>query len=192
MGGDQAFLFGYTPSEVLYDNPCSVGQNMLFSMDEDGDITHRFATYFGARLLTQEWTMPAGSWHEIYPVVSSARNGKGEQLVTGYAVYRPDGLWSLLLINKDSKEAYNVRVRFRNEASNTTKSFEGQADLYQFSGAQYELNNDANEPYPIKAEAPQHSILNGTETKSFQLPAYSLSVIRGPGPAIERHRRKLP
>ena len=60
LGGDQAFLYGYTPSEVLHDSPCAPGQNMLFSMDEDGEITHRFATYFGAQLLTQEWTMPDG------------------------------------------------------------------------------------------------------------------------------------
>src|SRR5207247_6461796 len=55
LGGDQVFLFGYTPSQVLYDS-CSPGNNMLFSMDDVGNITHRFATYFGARLLTREWT----------------------------------------------------------------------------------------------------------------------------------------
>src|SRR2546430_6824598 len=54
LGGDQAFLFGYTPGYIDRDFPCTAGNNMLFSMDGDGHITHRFATYFGARLLSQE------------------------------------------------------------------------------------------------------------------------------------------
>jgi hypothetical protein len=186
MGGDQAFLYGYTPSEVLHDNPCSAGQNMLFSMDEGGNITHRFATYFGAQLLTQEWTMPAGSWHEIYPAVANVRNAKGEQLVTAYAVYRPDGLWSLLLINKDPDRDYNLRVIFRNGANKVTSGFSGQVDLYQFSGAQYELNNVTNDPFPIKAEPPQHTVSEGSEIGSFAIPAYSVTVIRGAGLRIER------
>jgi hypothetical protein len=191
LGGDQAFLYGYTPSEVLHDNPCGTpGQNMLFSMDDDGDITHRFATYFGAQLLTQEWTMPGNGQHEIYPAASNIRNRKGEDIVTAYAVHRPDGLWSLLLINKDPKRSYNVRVSFRNEAKKSSASFTGAVDVYQFSGAQYQLNDDLDDPYPIKAEAPQHTVIEGSETKTFELPAYSLTVIRGSGPKIEIQKQK--
>jgi len=180
MGGDQAFLYGYTPSEVLHDNTCgTAGQNMLFSMDEDGEITHRFATYFGAQLLTQEWTMPGEGWHELYPAVANVPNRKGEQLVTAYAVHRPDGLWSLLLINKDPDHAYQVQVSFRNELTKITSSFNGPVDLYQFSGAQYQLNTNAEDPYPIKADSPRHTVIENPETRSFELPSYSLTVIRG-------------
>lgn len=191
LGGEQAFLYGYTPSEVLPDNPCGTpGQNMLFSMDEDGDITHRFATYFGARLLTQEWTMPEGGRHEIYPAAANIRNRKGEQLVTAYAVHRPDGLWSLLLINKDPKRSYQVRVRFQNQANKIAASFTGAVDVFQFSGAQYELNSDADDPYPIRADPPQHTMIEGAGTSTVVLPAYSLTVIRGPGPTIEMQQRR--
>ncbi len=181
MGGDQAFLYGYTPSEVLHDSPCLPGQNMMFSMDEDGKITHRFATYFGAQLLANEWTMPAGGAHEIYPAVSNVRNKKGEALVTAYAVHRPDGLWSLLLINKDPERAYNVQMRFRNEANGIISRFKGGVEIYQFSGAQYEMNSDTNDPYPIRAEPPSHNLLKDG-VGSFHLPPYSLSIVRGVGP----------
>src|SRR5206468_800396 len=55
LGGDQTFLFGYTPGYLDRDYSCTAGNNMLFSLGDDGDIEHRFATYFGARLLAQEW-----------------------------------------------------------------------------------------------------------------------------------------
>jgi hypothetical protein len=190
LGGDQAFLFGYTPAQVLRDSPCTAGNNMLFLMDEDGDIRQTFATYFGAQLMTQEWTMPSGGVHEIYPSVSNLRNKEGEQLVTAYAVHRPDGLWSLMLINKDPNQSYKVRVNFRNESNKRTSTFNGAVDVYQFSGAQYELNNDGDNPQPIKAEPPQHSVVESVKESSIELPAYSLTVIRGPMSKIETQGRK--
>lgn len=183
LGGEQAFLYGYTPSEVLHDS-CSPGQNMLFEMDEDGNITHRFATYFGARLLTQEWTMPSGGRHEIYPATSDVRNQKGEPIVTAYAVHRPDGLWSLLLINKDPQSTYSVQVRFRNESTKSAGSFQGALDVFQYSPEQYQLNEDKNDPYPIKSDLPAHVELQSTRDQVFALPASSLTVIRGDGPVI--------
>ena len=184
MGGDQAFLYGYTPSEALHDNPCSAGQNMLFSMDEDGDMTHRFATYFGAQLLTQEWTMPAGGWHELYPAVSNVRNRKAEQLVTAYAVHRPDGLWSLLLINKDPDRAYRVRVRFETQGRRSPSTLTGALDIYQYSPAQYALNEDKDNPFPVKADPPLHVILQDDPARVMELPAYSITVVRGHGPPV--------
>jgi hypothetical protein len=183
MGGEQAFLYGYTPSEVLHEGSCAPGQNMLFSMDDDGNITHRFATYFGARLLTHEWTRQAGGWHENYPAASNVRNNKGNEIVTAYAVHRPDGLWSLLLINKDPERAYKVQVKFRNERRGSTSAFRGSLDVYQYSPAQYALNDDPINPFPVKADPPAHSVLGAGAL--IDLPAYSLTVVRGVGPRIK-------
>jgi len=179
LGGDQAFLFGYTPSEVLHDNPCSVGQNMLFAMDDDGDIRYRFATYFGAQLLTQQWTIPGGGMHELYPALANTRNQKGEQLVTAYPVYRPDGQWSLLLINKDPDRTYNVRVRFSNKSSGGISAFAGPVDVYQFSGAQYQLSDDKDDPHPLKADPPAHSLVQLSDQSVTGLPPSSLTILRG-------------
>jgi hypothetical protein len=181
LGGDRAFLYGYTPSEVLHDSPCLPGQNMMFSMNDDGNLTHRFATYFGAQLLTQQWTMPAGGTHEIYPAVANVRNQKGEALVTAYAVHRPDDLWSVLLINKDPERVYNVQVRFRNEATKTIATFAGPLELYQYSQAQYVLNDDQQNPFPIKADPPAHTTISNPSA-AVELPAFSITVLRGTGP----------
>ena len=186
LGGDQAFVFGYTPGYVDRDFPCTAGNNMLFSMDNDGDIAHRFATYFGARLVTQEWLKPGDELHEIYPAESNVHNADGEELITAYAVHRPDGLWSLLLINKDPKRAYSVNVVFSGASPRKVSPFKGPVDLFQFSGAQYQLNSDPNNPFPIKANPPAHKVIEKGESKAIDLPAYSLTVVRGVGPRASR------
>lgn len=151
---------------------------MLFFRDDRGHIKKPTATYWGARLLTQEWAQPGDQSHEIYPAVSDVRNGNGDELVTAYALLRPDGLWSLLLINKDPKHAYQVRVRFRNALGRSVSTLAGPVDVFQFSGAQYQLNSDPNNPYPIKAEPPEHHVVDGA-AQSVELPAYSMTVVRG-------------
>jgi hypothetical protein len=181
LGGDQAFLFGYTPGYVDRDFPCTAGNNMLFSMDADGNIKHRFATYFGARLLTREWLQPGDEVHEIYPATSNVRNGEGQELIAAYAVHRPDELWSLLLINKDPKRAFQTGVIFRNPLSRSTGGFLGRLDTFQYSSKQYVLGGTAGNPYPVRAEEPDHRVIQSSPSRPPQvsLPPYSLTVIRG-------------
>jgi hypothetical protein len=154
---------------------------MLFSIDNHDEITHRFATYYGAQMLTQQWVEPTDEWHEMCPVTLSPGQQKGESLVTAYAVYRPDGLWSVLAINKDPKRDYSVRVRFYEETKRGMSSF-NPVDLYQFSSIQYELNTDPDRPYPIRSNPPEHISLKKSPALTVALPRYSLSVMRGTGP----------
>jgi hypothetical protein len=179
LGGDQAFLFGYTPGYVDRDFPCTAGNNMLFSMDDNGNIGHRFATYFGARLLTQEWLQPGDEVHEIYPATSNVRNAEGEELITAYAVHRPDGLWSVLLVNKDPRRAYDASVVFAN--AKDSGEFAGPIDIHQYSRRQYVLSSSPGNPYPIKADDPEHSVVQAASRnqKQISLLPYSLTVIRG-------------
>ena len=186
LGGDQAFLFGYTPGYVDRDFPCTAGNNMLFSLGDSGQIEHRFATYFGARLVTQEWLQPGDEVHEIYPASSNVRDARGNELITAYAVHRPDGLWSLLLINKDPQRTYEVRPFFR--VGKASGSFAGTLDVFQFSKQEYVLGGTQNHPRPIKADGPSHKIIRlrnpgGSATREeadhLSLPPYSLTVVRG-------------
>jgi hypothetical protein len=179
LGGDQAFLFGYTPSEVLREVPCTAGNNMLFSMDEKGNISYRFATYFGARLLTQEWLQPGDQIHEVYPANSDVKDANGNQLITAYAVHRPDGFWSVLLINKDPKRAFKTNVVFRQAGA--IRGFDGQLDVFQYSSKQYLLGGPSNDPFPLRADEPEYRVIQSANSKRMlvSLPPYSLTVIRG-------------
>ncbi len=181
LGGDQAFLFGYPPGYIDRDYSCTAGSNMMFSMDDDGNLDHRFATYFGARLLAQEWLQPGDGVHEIYAAGSDAKNERGEELLTAYAVKRPDGLWSLLLINKDPTRAFTIEPVFRNSSARIRGEFRGKLDVYQFSSKQYELSGSKNDPRPVRADDPEHRIvdLRSGESPKLSLPPYSLTVVRG-------------
>jgi len=185
LGGEAAYLYGYEASQVISEQECSSGNNMLFFSDDDARIRERTATYWGARLLTQEWTGAADKWHEVYPATSTVKNKSGESVVTAYALMRPDGLWSVLLVNKDPAHAYNVRVRFRNLRDRSDLGFKYPIDLLQFSRAQYQLNSDPKNPYPIRAQPPQHTTVESRESE-IVLPPYSLSVVRGVGPEPSR------
>jgi len=176
MGGEAAYLYGYEASEVIKEQECSNGNNMLFFRDDRGRIEKPTATYWGARLLTQQWVQPGDQPHEIYRAVSDVLNGNRDQLITAYAVHRPDGLWALLLINKDPKRAYSVRIRFQDLGQGSMSEFQTPLDIYQYSSAQYQLSADRDNPHPVKAQPPVHS---SVETETLALPAYSLTVVRG-------------
>ena len=180
FGGDQAFLYGYAPDVVIEERNCTAGNNMLFSMDDDGKIEHRFATYFGARLLTQEWLKPGDEMHELYPATSDIRDDDGNELVTAYAVRRLDGLWSLLLINKDAKRTFDVNLSFRAGANKREAKINSPIDVVQYSGEQYQLGGPLKDPYPTRNHPPVHKTIDRAtrEGSSLVLPPFSLTVIR--------------
>jgi len=178
LSGDQAFLFGYTPGYVDRDFPCTAGNNMLFSLEDDR-IESRFATYFGARLLTQEWLKSSDEVYEIYRAGSDALDAEGNALVTAYAARRPNGEWSLLLINKDPQREFQASVSFANRR-NAQKMFRGAVDVFQYSREQDGLGGSQMQPKPLKAGDPEHFIIPASQHPvTVNLPPYSLTVVRG-------------
>jgi hypothetical protein len=181
FGGEQTYLYGYAPDVVLEERNCTAGNNMLFSMDEDGKIEHRFATYFGARLMTQEWLKPGDEPHEIYPATSDVKDENGNELVNAYAVRRPDGLWSLMVINKDVKRAFEVNLLFHSGAERSDPKLKPPVDVIQYSTEQYQLGGPPKNPYPTRNQPPVHKRIESVagENRGIALPPFSLTVIRG-------------
>jgi hypothetical protein len=132
-------------------------------------------------MLTQQWVQPGDQPHEIYPAASDVLNGNHDQMITAYAVHRPDGLWALLLINRDPNRAFQTIVVFRNTSSGSVASFDGPLDLYQYSAQQYILGGTPDNPYPVGSEEPAHKIIQSSDSQTTQisLPPHSLTVIRG-------------
>lgn len=180
MGGESAYLYGYEPSQVIKEQECSSGNNMMFFRDDRGKIIQPTAAYWGARLLTQEWLKPGNEPHELYVAESDVRNGNRDQIVTAYAVRRPDGFWSVLLINRDASRTFDAKIVLKNIASGSAESFGGALDLYQFSGRQYQLSGTAKDPQPFKSQPPEHlSLQPSSSPASILLPPRSLTVVRG-------------
>ena len=179
LGGDAAFLYGYEPGEVINEEKCSSGNNMLFFIGEDGRISARTATYWGARLITQEWLQPGNEIHELYRAESDVHDVHGNALITAYAVHRPDGLWSVLLINKDPKITYETNI-FVKGPTERGKNFKGSVDVFQFSRKEYALGGTPLTPYPIRSKPPEHTIIKSVgKPLQVSLAPYSLTVVRG-------------
>jgi len=182
LGGAEAYLYGYEPNELIQELPCVWGNNMLFLRDENWRVKYSLATYHGARLLTREWAQPSDLPHEVYPAVSDIRNQSGQELVTAYAVRRPDRQWALMLINKDPERSWTVSVQFRDSTAQEVTPLRGPANLYQFSPKQYAWHANGAHGYPLRSLPPAHTALAGRGDVSIALPAYSVSIVRGRGP----------
>lgn len=178
LGGDRAYLYGYEPNEVISELRCTWGNNMLFGIDAGGSIKYRTATYYGARLLTEEWANPSDARMEVFPAASDIRDRQGQPLVTAYSLRRADGHWSLLLINKDPRKSWDVDVNILNRQTGDSARLELPADLFQYSRAQYVWRPERERGHPLLDLPPAHTLLLPGAASNVRLPPYSLTVVR--------------
>jgi hypothetical protein len=178
LGGSTAYLFGYEPSRPINERgPCAdYGQLMLFEGDQNLNTTWPMPTYFAARLITQDWAQPINRWHKLYAVISDLKDRRGREIVTAYAVRRPDHRWAVMLVNKDSRRAYDVHVRF-SEGQSSAEPFRGRIQVFQYSPEQYAWESAGQDGHPIRTDPPHQFAVGGN--RLVHLPPFSLTVVRG-------------
>ena len=74
--------------------------------DEKLEIKQHTAQFFASQLLNLDWVKHGAGVHQLYPAESDLQDEAKHQLITAYAVKRPDGEWSLLIVNKDPSNAH--------------------------------------------------------------------------------------
>ena len=175
LGGSRAYLYGLEPNAPIHEvaDRDTWGNLALFLSDGRRRIRCPLATYYGARLLTQQWAQPGTARPQVvFPVACDSR------LVTSYAVHRPDGQWAVMLINKDPRQAYAVRIRFRNTATGGLAGWRGPMHVFQYSSEQYVWHPRNANGRPAPDLPPSQRLLPAGWVR---LPAYSLTVVRGMG-----------
>jgi hypothetical protein len=100
-------------------------------------------------------------------------------LVTTYAVHRPDGNWSLMLVNRDETNPHTVRVEFDDARNKQSSAFAGSVTLVTFGSEQYVWINDGPNSHPDPDNPPVASTLPGGSQTVFTLPKASVTVLRG-------------
>jgi F5/8 type C domain len=178
LGGERAYLYGYEPNEIISESACTWGNNMLFRVDERGRILFRTATYYGARLVTEVWAQPSDARMEVFPAASDIIDEQGQPLVTAYALRRPDGHWSLLIINKDPVKTFDVGLKILDRQTGDSNEPRLPADLYQYSRAQYLWHPERDLGHPLLDLPPAHTVIAPGASSSVSLPPYSLTVFR--------------
>jgi hypothetical protein len=146
-----------------------------FVADEDFRIRGHTAQYFASRLINLEWLQKGGGAHQMVLASSDVKDDAGNVLVTSYAVRRPDGDWSLLLVNRDGSRSHDVRLVFDGMGAGRT-GFAGPVRVVTFGRGQYEWQADASLPGP-QPDGPW--VVSTSRGDVVTLPQASVTVVRG-------------
>ncbi len=167
----------YSPPHPACAN--SWGTYHMFMVDEHYQIKQRTSQFVAAQLITQEWAEPKDADHQLFAASSDVKDSEGHVLVTAYALQRPDGQWSLMLINKDYDNPHQVRIALHDAENNRVNSFVGPVTMITFGKAQYQWHPKRKAGYADPDGPALTSTLVGDENTRYSLPAASLTVLRG-------------
>lgn len=148
-----------------------------FLSDENFEIKGYTALYFAAHMLNLEWAQHRSGVHEMFAAVNDIKDAEGNQLVTSYAVHRPDGNWSLMLVNRDEHKPHTVRVAFENSGKQV--GFSGPITFVTFGSEQYVWINDGPNSHPDPDNPPVATTVDANAQTTFTLPKASITVLRG-------------
>ena len=188
-GAGGTYYFHYVGSQ-------NRGSGGFLPIDENNHVTSYTPQYLATQVITKEWLQPVDAIHKLFRVASDVQDKDGHILVTAYAVERPDGQWSVMLVNKDRDNDHSVKVTFADPVTGHNRFFAGTVDRVVFGAAEYQWHPD---PVPVGAATPAagapvaggsgHADPNGPAAKStvtpegadalYQLPKASIIVLRG-------------
>jgi hypothetical protein len=114
--------------------------------------------------------------HHMVPSSADVKDKDGNVMVTSYAVHRPDGLWSLMLVNRDHDNAHTVKVAFQDSATKKTSRFVGPVNWTTFGSDQYVWKDDGANSHADPDGPPTGKRVTAA---SFELPKASITVLRG-------------
>jgi hypothetical protein len=167
----------YSPPHPACAN--SWGTYHMFMVDDHYQIQQKTAQFFAAQLLTQEWAEPKDAEHKLYAASSDVKDSAGHVLVTAYPLQRPDGQWSLMLVNRDHDHPHPVRVVFHDAGAGRVKSFLGPVTMITFGKAQYQWRAARKKGHADPDGPPATAQLTGAENTVYNLPPASITVLRG-------------
>jgi len=166
----------YSPPHPACAN--SWGTYHLFMVDQNYVAQQPTSQFFAAQIITQEWAQPVDKENVQYLATSDLKDAQGHVLVTAYALYRPDGQWSLMLINKDHEHSHPVHVTFHNADGKRDFHFADPVTEITFGKAQYQWHPDRKKGHADPDGPAKSSLVTGGEGATYDLPAASLTVLR--------------
>lgn len=179
-GGKATFYYHALPYSPPHPAcPNSWGTYHMFMTDDHFVIRQKTSQYFGAELLTQEWSQPIDADHKLFRASSDIKDAAGNTVVTVYPLLRPDGQWALMVINKDYDHAHTLRIAFHDDNVGADSFFTGPVELITFGKAQYQWHPARKKGYADPDGPAVRSTINATQSTTYTLPAASISVLRG-------------
>ncbi len=150
-----------------------------FVTDRDYNISGYTSLYFAAHLINLEWAAHRSGVHHMFPSSTDIKDPDGNVLVTSYALHRPDGNWSLMLVNRDETNPHTVRVVLEDKQSKKKSSFSGPVRMVTFGSEQYVWKNDGPNSHADPDGPPAAITVQGGPQATYTLPKASVTVLRG-------------
>jgi NedA-like, galactose-binding domain len=177
-GGAGIYYFQFFPFP-LHSGCHGWGTFGTFVAGEDHEIKGFTSQYFASRLINLEWVKPGGEMHHCYRVSTDVRDAAGNELLATYALHRPDGQWSLMIVNRDQQNARKVRLVFENRSARKEAGFSGEVRMVTFGAEQFQWHADGNNSHADPDGPPLETTLQAGNETSFTLPKASLTILRG-------------
>ncbi|MGD0128711.1 MAG: discoidin domain-containing protein [Terriglobia bacterium] len=150
-----------------------------FVADRDFHIRGYTSFYYAAHMLNLEWVEHRSGVHYMFPSSTDIKDSDRNVLVTSYALHRPDGNWSVMLVNRDENQPHTVRIIFEDSTSRQTASFSDPVTQVSFGSEQYVWQEHGANSYADPDAPPVGGTVAGGPQATFTLPKASVSVLRG-------------
>lgn len=179
-GGNAVYYFHYIPlGQSRNCHGTAPGTFAMFTVDADYQVKQPNSQFFAGQMINLEWVQPGNGLHRIFPSASDIQDGAGNDLVTSYAVLRPDGQWSVMLVNKDQENAHPVHLIFQDQSSGRDSHFAGSASMVTFGSEQYQWHSNIKGGTADPDGPAARSTITADAGTLFSLPKASVTVIRG-------------
>jgi F5/8 type C domain len=178
-GGGAAFYHSPIQPQPVQDSCLGWASWSNFVADKDYNISGYTSLYYAGHMINMDWAQHRSGVHRMFPSSTAVKDEDGNSLVTTYALLRPDGNWSLMLVNRDEIKAHTVRVLFEIAPDAPKAFFTGPVVVTTFGAEQYEWKNDGPNSHADPDDPPVgHRVAAAAQT-TFNLPKASITVLRG-------------
>jgi len=150
-----------------------------FVANEKLEVSQHTSQYFASQMINLEWVKHGAGVHELFPAEADVKDDAGHTLVSAYAVKRPGGEWSLMLINKDPSNAHAVTVEFADSNGKVAAHFRGPVSMVTFGAEQYVWRPEGPKSHADPDGPAMTSKINAASDGMFTLPKASVTVLRG-------------
>src|SRR5579871_422368 len=178
-GGGAAYYHSPIQPQDIHNTCLGTASWSNFVSDRDYNIRGYASFYWAAHMLNLEWAAHHSGVHHMYPSTTGIKDAEGNVLVTSYAVHRPDGNWSVMLVNRDENTPHTVRVAFEDAKTKHQAGFTGRISFVTWGSEQYVWKNDGPKSHADPDAPPAGKIIHAGAETTFTLPKASITVIRG-------------
>jgi len=151
-----------------------------FVADEKLNVLQHTSQYFASQLINLDWVKHGAGAHQLYPAQADLKDDAGHELITAYPVKRPDGTWSVMVVNKDPSQVRTVKIEFANSGNGgAVGHFAGTVSTVTFGAEQYVWHPDGAKSHADPDGPAARTTKSLKAGDAVTLPRASVTIVSG-------------